>query len=188
MGRISVPWLRQSARPRRARRATLTSITGYLLWSGPRGVGAPLGQLHFRRPYLRSAPWGRKSAGTKGAQGWGPQKPPVLVVVAGSRVFGVPLRGRLPVLRCLPLCALPYRSIARVGNPITVTLSASIVRASWMAGRARDGFCRFPTQSIQGVRTGALGRSAVRPGGLCPASESLAWSHAAGIVEAGSCK
>jgi hypothetical protein len=31
---------------------------------------------------------GEKSAGTKGAQGWGPQKPPVLVVVAGSRVFG----------------------------------------------------------------------------------------------------
>jgi hypothetical protein len=99
-----------------------------------------------------------------------------------------PLRGGLPVLRCLPLCALPYRSIARVGNPITVTLSASIVRASWRAGRARDGFCRFPTLSIQGVRTGALGRSAVRPGGLCPASESFAWSHAAGIVEAGSCK
>ncbi len=46
------------------------------------------------------------TAGTKGAQGWGPQKPPVLVVVAGLRVFGVPLRGRLPVLHCCPLHAL----------------------------------------------------------------------------------
>src|SRR5215204_3720305 len=44
MGRISAPWLRQSARPRRTRRATLTSITGHPLWSGPRGVGAPPGR------------------------------------------------------------------------------------------------------------------------------------------------
>src|SRR5215211_8522097 len=44
-GRISAPRLRQSARPRLTRRDTLTSITGHLLWSGPRGVGAPPGRF-----------------------------------------------------------------------------------------------------------------------------------------------
>ncbi len=38
MGRISPPWLRQSARARLTRRAILSSITGHLLWSGPRGA------------------------------------------------------------------------------------------------------------------------------------------------------
>src|SRR5829696_9206638 len=55
--------------PTRATRYTYLDHRVPPVWSGPRGVGAPLGQLHFRRPYLRSAPWGRKSAGTKGAQG-----------------------------------------------------------------------------------------------------------------------
>ena len=55
-----------------------------------------------------------------------------------------PLRGRLPVLRCLPLCALPYRSIARVRNPITATLSTSTIKLTSRAARAREGFCRFP--------------------------------------------
>lgn len=94
--------------PRHARRDTLDSITGHLLWSGPQGVCRTAGAFSShptvcdRAPSLRSATWGRKSAGTKGTQGWGPRKPQVSVVADGSRVFGVPLRGRLAVLRCCP--------------------------------------------------------------------------------------
>src|SRR5215218_6550034 len=56
--------------PTRATRYTYLDHRVPPVWSGPRGVGAPLGQLHFRRPYLRSAPWGRKSAVTKPSEGW----------------------------------------------------------------------------------------------------------------------
>jgi hypothetical protein len=42
------------------------------------------------------------SAGKEGVQGWGPQKSPGLVGSVCSRVFGVPLRGRLPVLDLCP--------------------------------------------------------------------------------------
>jgi hypothetical protein len=62
--------------PRRARRARLISITGYLLWCELREVGAPPGDLHGC-PNQRSAPGRRKSAGTKGAQGSAKTRPAV---------------------------------------------------------------------------------------------------------------
>ena len=61
----------------------------------------------------------------------------------------------------LPLCALPYRSIARARNPITVTLSPSSVRASWTAARAREGCsflsCRSLGRSHRGSEPMGLG-------------------------------
>jgi hypothetical protein len=53
----------------------------------------------------RSALWGRISAGKEGAQGH-PKKSPGLVVADVLRVFGVPLRGRLPVLDWCPFARL----------------------------------------------------------------------------------
>src|SRR5918998_2413454 len=61
IGRISAPWLRQSARPRWTRRAKLLSITGHLLWSGPQGAATPLGRF-----YIRAPPW-RRDLGAKRA-------------------------------------------------------------------------------------------------------------------------
>src|SRR5687767_4840911 len=57
---ISAPWLRQSARPRLTRRAILTSIIGHLLWSGPRGVGAPPGRF-----FCAPLPCGARHGGGK---------------------------------------------------------------------------------------------------------------------------
>src|ERR687889_377344 len=107
MGRISAPWTRQSARPRWTRRAILTSITGHLLWSGPQGAATPLGRFYIRAPSLAARPGGEKSAGRKGAQGWGPQKSQSTVVTADWRVFGVPWRSRVPVLDLCPFARLP---------------------------------------------------------------------------------
>jgi hypothetical protein len=107
MGRILVPWLRQSARPRWTRRAKLLSITGHLLWSGPQGASDTAGAFLHPRPSLAARPGGEKSAGRKGAQGWGPQKSQSTVVTADWRVFGVPWRSRVPVLDCCPFARLP---------------------------------------------------------------------------------
>src|SRR5215211_9517031 len=60
MGRISAPWLRQSTRPRWTRRAILTSITGHLLWSGPRGAATPPG-----RSLCAPLPGGARHGGEK---------------------------------------------------------------------------------------------------------------------------
>jgi len=54
MGRISAPWLRQSARPRLTRRAKLLSIKAYPLGPGPRVLPTPLGRF-----YIRAPPWRR---------------------------------------------------------------------------------------------------------------------------------
>ena len=43
-------------------------------WSRPQGVAAPLGRFYFRAPLPGGArPEGKKSSGTKGAQGWVPE-------------------------------------------------------------------------------------------------------------------
>ena len=59
------------------------------------------------RPSLAARPGGEKSAGRKGAQGWGPQKSQSTVVTADWRVFGVPWRSRVPVLDCCPFARPP---------------------------------------------------------------------------------
>jgi hypothetical protein len=78
------------------------------------------------------------------------------------------LRRRLPVLRCLPLRALPYRSIARARNPITKKLSPSTVQAFWTAARAREGFCRFPAFFVHGRPHRGSGRTGLKPGRPVP--------------------
>src|SRR5829696_225793 len=114
MGRISAPWLRQSTRPRWTRRAILTSITGHLLWSGPRGAATPPG-----RSLCAPLPGGARHGGEKAParrerKGFerrkvfakqnpeGGRKP----VKAGGRAFGASLARRtadatLPPLRAL---------------------------------------------------------------------------------------
>jgi hypothetical protein len=81
------------------------------------------GVLSLRPAPWRSAPWGRKSAGKEGAQGWAPESfcfaRPQGSPRAGFRFakenpeggrrpsFWVPLRGGLPVLDSCPFARLP---------------------------------------------------------------------------------
>jgi hypothetical protein len=70
MGRISVPWLRQSARPRRARRATLTSITGYLLCGpGPGVLEHRWGNFTFGAPTCGARHGGEKAPAQRERKG-----------------------------------------------------------------------------------------------------------------------
>src|SRR5215207_2932435 len=114
MGWISAPWLRQSARPRRARRATLTSITGYLLWSGPRGVAAPAGPLLCvplpggARHGGERAPAQRERKGSERRKDFAKQNPEGGQAKPG-RAFGASLARTTAGATLLPLCALPYR-------------------------------------------------------------------------------
>src|SRR5215204_6149172 len=114
-GRISAPRLRQSARPRLTRRDTLTSITGHLLWSGPRGVGAPPGRFLCTplpggtRHGGEKAPARRESKGSERRKVFAKQNPESgrKPLKAGGRAFGASLARRtadatLPPLRALP--------------------------------------------------------------------------------------
>jgi hypothetical protein len=72
----------------------------------------------------------------------------------------------------LPLRALPHRSMMRTRNPITATPGLSIAQLLGTAARDREGFCRFPTCSSAGVRTGLWANRRSR-GGLCPVQRTV---------------
>jgi hypothetical protein len=106
-----------------AQRCAVPTRPGQPLWSGPRRAANTAGAFLFAPAPWGSAPWGRDSAGTKGAQGWGPESfsfarvevlPKAEFLLAkenpeGGRrpSFRVPLRGGLPVLHCLPFARFP---------------------------------------------------------------------------------
>src|SRR5919107_2872283 len=73
MGRISAPWLRQSARPRWTRRAKLLSITGHLLWSGPQGASDTAGAFLHPRPSLAARTGGEKAPAGRERKGGVPK-------------------------------------------------------------------------------------------------------------------
>src|SRR5215208_4163485 len=72
-GRLSAPWLRQSVRPRLARRAILSSITGHLLWSGPRGAATLPGRFLCAPLPGGARPGGEKAPARRERKG-GPRK------------------------------------------------------------------------------------------------------------------
>src|SRR5215211_7297363 len=125
MGRISAPWLRQSTRPRWTRRAILTSITGHLLWSGPRGAATPPG-----RSLCAPLPGGARHGGEKAParrerKGFerrkvfakqnpeGGRKP----VKAGGRAFGASLARRTADARLSPLSRACPVQVCCEGEP-----------------------------------------------------------------------
>jgi hypothetical protein len=87
------------------------------------GCWSTAGAFVHPRPSLAARPGGEKSAGRKGAQGWGPQKSPSTVVAADWRVFGVPWRSRVPVLDLCPFARLPGSLLK--GHKVIGTDSAS---------------------------------------------------------------
>ncbi len=161
MGRISPPRLRQSARPRHARRATLESIKETPPWSGPRGVGAPAGRFSCA-PSLRSAPWGRKSDGTKGAQGLRAQKGFCLQNPEGGRspsFLRVPCVDDSRRYADAPLRA-SCRSISAFGRKVPVhgrgSESASVETVRRSAARRSRSFFDHD-YSLRGGGRGACG-------------------------------
>src|SRR5215211_1466300 len=117
MGRISAPWLRQSTRPRWTRRAILTSITGHLLWSGPRGAATPPGRSLCAplpggaRHGGEKAPARRERKGSERRKVFAKQNPEGgrKPVKAGGRAFGASLARRTAGARLSP----PGRALAQ---------------------------------------------------------------------------
>ena len=116
MGRISTPWLRQSAKPRRARRATLTSIKG----NTPCGPGPGVRQ-HCRGIFTvdaptcgarhggEKAPAQRERKGSERRKVFAKQNPEGGQAKPG-RAFGASLARRTAGATLLPLCVLPFSS------------------------------------------------------------------------------
>src|SRR5215210_3438049 len=108
MGRISTPWLRQSAKPRRARRATLTSIKGNTTlvqapgcWWHPRGVSSAPHSLAERALGAKKRRH-KGSARAPSVERFLRSKTRRAVRRSLAELSERPLRGGLPVLRCCP--------------------------------------------------------------------------------------
>ena len=123
--------LRQSSRPRLVRRVTahcakLDLLKRHLLLGRAPGCWSHRWGVTFLRPApWRSAPWGRNSAGTKGAQGEALLRRKVLRSKPRRGAEGEfsPTLARTTAGATLSApCALPYRSIAKVRDAITVAL------------------------------------------------------------------
>jgi hypothetical protein len=171
-------------RLRRARRATLLSITGHLPVVRASGCANAAGASLPYAPPLplwRSAPWGRKSAGTKGAQGWAPEsfcqrqdpeggRQPEFLGALAQTTAGATL---------LPLCALRYRMIPRARNSRYSVPDPYPDRRRW---RLEPGGLLPPSHRVADYRCPprGSGRTGLKPGRPVPRpgqlrQESCSW-------------
>jgi hypothetical protein len=132
-------------------------------------------------------PWGRKSAGTKGAQGWGPQK----TAGPGGRCWFAHFLGCPCADDCRCYAVAPSRaspSLDDEGEEPDHRNARSLNRSA-LGRRVEPARAFAASQQVhpQGFVQG-LWANWRSQGGLCSTSESFARSHAAGRAETGSRK